>query len=166
MATATNLPASFAATNVLTAAQLNNLRGAFRILQIVQGTYATATSNSTSTYADTGLTASITPQDTNSKILVIVNHFACYKASGNAFSGLNLKLLRGATTIGSHAGGIGYTAVSSELTNNVNIIYLDSPATTSATTYKTQFANNANAASVQVQTSNTTSTITLCEVSA
>jgi len=166
MATPTTLPASFTATNVLTAAQLNNLRGAFRILQIVSGTYATATSNSTSTYADTGLTASITPSDTASKILVIVNHFAVYKATGNAFSALNLKLLRGATSIGTYAGGIGYTNTSSELTSSANIVYLDSPATTSATTYKTQFANNANAVSVQVQTSNTTSSIILCEVSA
>lgn len=166
MATPTSLPASFTAANVLTAAQMNNLRGAFRVLQVVQGTYATATSNSTTTYADTGLSASITPTDSASKILIIVNHFACYKATGNAFSGLNLKLLRGATSLGSYGGGIGYTAVSSEGTHSASIVYLDSPATTSATTYKTQFANNANAASVQVQTSNTTSTITLCEISA
>lgn len=166
MATPTTLPSSFTATNVLTAAQLNNLRGAFRILQIVSGTYATATSNSTSTYADTGLTAAITPSDTASKILVLVNHFGNYKAAGNAASGLNLRLYRGATIIGAYGAGLGYTNTSSELTSNATIVYLDSPATTSATTYKTQFANNANAASVQVQASNTTSSIILCEVSA
>lgn len=166
MATPTNLPASFVAANVLTAAQLNNVRGAFRILQVVSGSYSTATSNSTTTYADTGLSATITPQDSASKILVYVNHAACYKAAGGAFSGLNTRLVRGSTTIITWASGLGYTAVSSELTFNANWVYLDSPATTSATTYKTQFANNVAVASVQVQTSNTTSTMILLEVSA
>jgi hypothetical protein len=43
MATPTTLPASFVAGNILTAAQLNNLRGAFRVLQVVQATDATLT---------------------------------------------------------------------------------------------------------------------------
>ena len=42
MATPTNLPASFVAGAILTAAQQNDLRGAFRVLQVVQGTTTTA----------------------------------------------------------------------------------------------------------------------------
>lgn len=165
MATPTNLPASFTASTVLPASSLNNLRGAFRILQVVQGTTTTIASNSTTTYADTNLSATITPRESASRILIYVNHAACYKAAGNAFSGLNMRLVRGSTTIVTWAGGLGYTAVSSEMTFGGNWIYLDSPATTSATTYKTQFANNVAAASVQVQTSSTVSTMLLMEVS-
>jgi hypothetical protein len=54
MATPTNLPATQTTGNVLTAAYMNDLRGAFRVLQVVQGTPVTAeVSNSTSTYVDT-----------------------------------------------------------------------------------------------------------------
>ena len=165
MATPTNLPASFTAGNVLTAAQLNSVRGAFRILQVVQGTTTTITTNSTTTYIDTNLSATITPQDSASRILIYVNHAACYKASGNPFTGLNARLLRGGTTIVTWGGGLGYTNSSSELTFNANWIYLDSPATTSAVTYKTQFAQNVAVASVQVQTSSVPSTMLLMEVS-
>jgi hypothetical protein len=42
MAAVTTLPAAFVAGNVLTAAQLNNLRGAFRVLQVVQSITTTA----------------------------------------------------------------------------------------------------------------------------
>jgi hypothetical protein len=144
---------------------MNNLRGAFRILQVVQGTTSTVVTNSTNTYANTGLSATITPRETASRILMLINHAACYKAAGNAFSGLNLRILRGASVIQTYAIGLGYTAVSSEMTFNANFTYIDSPSTTGAVTYSTQFANNANAASVQVQASSSLSTLTLLEVS-
>jgi len=166
MATPTNLPASFTAGAVLTATQQNALRGAFRILQVVQGTTSTITSSSTTAYADTTLTATITPQSTTSKILVMVAHGSVFRSNGNVLNSMNLRLLRGATVISTFGGGIGYTGTALDLTGSCSTVYLDSPATTSATTYKTQFANNVAAASVQVQASASLSTITLLEVSA
>lgn len=166
MATPTNLPAAFTSGAVLTAAQQNDLRGAFRILQVVQGTTSTITSSSTTAYADTTLTATITPQSTTSKILVMVAHGSVFRSNGNILNGVNLRLLRGATVISTFGGGIGYTGTALDLTGSCSTVYLDSPATTSATTYKTQFSNNVAAASVQVQVSASLSTITLLEVSA
>jgi len=166
MATPTNLPAAFSSGAVLTAAQQNALRGAFRILQVVQGTTTTIVSNSTTTYADTTLTATITPQSATSKILVMVSHGSVYKSNGNAFNGVNLRLVRGATVISNFGAGVGYTGTALDLTSSCSTVYLDSPATTSATTYKTQFANNFAANLVQVQVSASLSTITLLEVSA
>jgi len=166
MATPTNLPAAVSSGAVLTAAQQNALRGAFRILQVVQGTTSTITSSSTTAYADTTLTATITPQSATSKILVMVAHGSVYRSNGNVFNGVNLRLLRGATVISTFGAGIGYTGTALDLTNSCSTVYLDSPATTSATTYKTQFSNNVAAASVQVQVSASLSTITLLEVSA
>jgi hypothetical protein len=83
MATPTNLPATATAGQVYTAANVNDLRGAFRVLQVVQAVYsAVIASNSTTTMADTNLTATITPQDTNSKILVMVTQ-TFSKTDGN-----------------------------------------------------------------------------------
>lgn len=168
MATPTNLPASFSTGAVLTAAQMNNLRGAFRVLQVVNATYSTEVGNSTSTYADTGLTATITPSSTTSKVLIVVNQAGCGKNSGNAGSGISLRLLRGATEILIFENLAGYTNTSSaNYIGTISCSYLDSPATTSATTYKTQFRNVANAASVSVQANTSSgSTITLMEISA
>jgi hypothetical protein len=166
MATPTNLPAAFSSGAVLTATQQNALRGAFRILQVVQGTTSTTTSSSTSTYADTTLTATITPQSATSKILVMVSHGTVSKSNGNIFNGVMLRLVRGATTIANFGAYIGFTATAVDNTGSCSTVYLDSPATTSATTYKTQFANNVAAASVTVQTNASLSTITLLEVSA
>jgi hypothetical protein len=154
MATPTTLPATFVAGDILTAAQMNNLRGAFRVLQVVWAQTDTIVSNSTSTPADTTLTATITPSSTSSKVLVIVNQNGVSKSAANAGNGVTISLLRGATVISYPAGGAGYTGTAIQNVVSVNATFLDSPATTSATTYKTQLANTiVNGASVGVQTS-------------
>ena len=136
-----------------------------KLLQVVSATYSTSTSNSTSTAADTGLSASITPSATTSKILVLVNHATCFKSNGNQNTELQIDLLRGATKIADAING--YTFSASYLGFGMNIIYLDSPSTTSSTTYKTQFWNyGANAASVTVQHNSKPSSITLLEIGA
>ena len=167
MATPTNLPAAAVAGDVLTAAYVNSLRGAFRVLQVVQGVVTTENSNSTTTYVDTGLTATITPQSNTSKILVLVSQAACLKGSGDSQNGINLKIVRGATTIQTFAFVGLYTNTALQNRGNFSTMYLDSPATTAATTYKTQFANFTAAALVTVQAGTVAeSTITLMEISA
>lgn len=136
-----------------------------KVLQVVQGTYATQVNNSTTTFADTGLTATITPSATTSKILVMVSHAQVNKTNGNAGSACSIKLLRGATDIYS-AFAVGYTNTTLSQNQNVAFSYLDSPSSTSALTYKTQFANITAAAEAGVQTNNTTSTILLLEIGA
>ena len=80
---------------------------------------------------------------------------------------MNMALLRGATNIQSIGTVLGFTASSLDLVFSTSTVCLDSPATTSATTYKTQFASAFGAASVTVQyASQGTSTIVLMEVSA
>ena len=167
MATPTTLPASFTAGNVLTAAQMNALRGSFRVLQVVYAQYATQVNTSLATYVDTGLSATITPSSTSSKILVMVNQNGAGKTSGNAGQGARLKLFRGATDIGVFAYEIGYTGSSIDnYGNSCSYNLLDSPATTSATTYKTQFAGTVAAASAVVQALSSVSQIVLLEISA
>jgi len=166
MATPTTLPASFTDGTALPASSLNALRGAFRILQVVQGSTATALTMSSTTFVDTGLTATITPQSSSSKILVIVHQNGGDKGGGNAGNAINLDLYRGAILINSITGSTGYTGTAFNVrVATISTMYLDSPGTTSATTYKTMLANDVAAASVSVQLIGT-STITLMEVSA
>jgi hypothetical protein len=161
MATPTTLPASFTAGQVLTAAQQNALRGAFRVLQVVQGTTTTLASTTGGTYLDTNLTATITPSATSSLVLVFVSQ-RTYSSAANA--GVKLKLLRGATQVvetvdvNLNAGGAS--------TSLWNPIYLDSPATTSATIYKTQYALGSGTGTAIVQPSNNLASIILMEISA
>jgi hypothetical protein len=165
MATPTNLPAAAVAGQVLTAQYVNDLRGAFRILQVVTGTTTAAVSNSTSTFADTGLTATITPTSNTSKILVFASHPGNQKTAGNLNNTLNLKLFRGATELAFN-NSVGAQDVAQALIFSTQFMHIDSPASTSALTYKTTFANFGAAASVTVQFANTRSTIILMEISA
>jgi hypothetical protein len=138
-----------------------------KVLQVVNATYSTSTSNSTSTYADTGLTATITPLFSTSKILVLVNQSSVSRGTGNNSSQLYLQLVRGSTSISVLLAGWSYNGSSAYFPSaSASSCYLDSPATTSATTYKTQFQNGANAAIVTVQEAGGTSTITLMEIAA
>lgn len=139
--------------------------GGGKVLQVVQGTTTTATTNATNVYADTNLTATITPTLATSKVLVLVSQNGVAKRSGNAGTAVVLKLLRGATDIALIGGYTGWTNASDENTiGSASIDYLDAPATTSATTYKTQFKNDVNTTSVQVQQNSEVSTITLLEI--
>jgi hypothetical protein len=132
-------------------------------LQVVEGRYATEVSSSTTVFADTNLTATITPSAATSKILVIVKQ-SSNKSAGNADTALVLELLRGATKIDD---AVSYYSNSSLIMyGQTSLLKLDSPNTTSATTYKTQFANQTNAASVQVQAGSRPSTIILMEIGA
>ena len=139
--------------------------GGGKVLQVVSANYTTQTSNSTNVNADTGLTASITPSAATSKVLVLVTQGGCNKSNGNAANELLVDLLRGATSLAVGFGG--YT--NSTLTlgfGTISFAYLDSPATTSSTTYKTVFKNMNNSASVTVQNNGSTSSIVLLEIGA
>jgi hypothetical protein len=141
--------------------------GGGKVLQVVSATTTTATSSSSTTLADTTLTATITPTSATSKVLVLVNQNGILRTDGNANSALTLKLLRGATVISQIADTSVYTGTALVLTvPSASMNYLDSPATTSATTYKTQFANRVAAAEIVVQHQSNMSSIVLLEIGA
>ena len=62
--------------------------GGGKVLQVVAGTTSASASNSTTTYADTGLTATITPSAASSKVLVLVSQQGVRKSDGNSGNGL------------------------------------------------------------------------------
>lgn len=138
--------------------------GGGKVLQVINATDTTGTSTSSSTFIDSNLTATITPTSATSKILVFAN-LDVQKSGSDTF--LKSQLLRGGSVIASMSTQTGYTADSG--TNNVGtsaITYLDSPATTSATTYKVQFASAAGSSSVTVNGGGARSSITLMEIGA
>jgi hypothetical protein len=135
-----------------------------KVLQVVSATYSTAVANSTNVYADTGLTASITPSLATSKVAVFVTQNGLAKNSSNALNAVNIQLLRDATQI-AKTNYIGYTeATTANFGFCWAMSYLDSPATTSSTTYKTQFKNNYNGSGVEAQYNSATSSIILMEI--
>ena len=141
-------------------------RPAGSVLQVVNVVYATLASSTTSTYVDTGLSASITPSSSSSKILILVDQGGCGKQTNN--TRIKLQLLRGASSIQVIDVGMGAFTnnTATNFVGSISIAYLDSPATTSSTTYKTQFASFANNEGVYVQTDGTASSITLMEIAA
>jgi hypothetical protein len=157
MATPTSLPAAQTTGNVLTAAYVNDLRGAFRILQVIEATPATAQQSSTSaTPQDVGLSATITPQATTSKILVVYSVSSYNDAS---VTGMSLRLFRGATAIRTTQ-DFSYGTTSGISSYNT-LVHFDAPNTTSAVTYKVQFFRNTGAGIAYVNTVGTSSTGTM-----
>ena len=150
-----------------------------KVLQVVSTTKTDTFTTSSASMTDvTGLSVSITPSSASNKILVLLS----LTISGqDGVSGAGYQLVRGSTAIcigdaaGSRiriSGGIGYLGNTNVYTT-ISGSFLDSPATTSATTYKVQvgkgmnvFINRteANTDGTEVYQARTASTITLMEI--
>ena len=121
------------------------------ILQVVQTVKTDTFSTSGFSWADvTGLSVSITPSSSSSKILVMLDT----KVGSDNDYGVNLRLVRGSTPI--YLGDLNgtrlqvsswastYSNASSTRGYNMTSValnYLDSPATTTATIYKIQLSS-------------------------
>ena len=153
-----------------------------KVLQVVQTVKTDSFNTSSTTFADiTGLSASITPSSASNKILVMC-HIGIFMANSDGVSGA-VALIRGSTNIGggttagSRLSGISRTAsgTNADHGNGLSFQFLDSPSTTSSTTYKVQ-AQSQTSFSVYVNTSGsdadvalsygtrTSSTLTLIEI--
>jgi len=139
------------------------------IVQVVTASTATMVTSTSTTFIDTGLTATITPTSADNKILVLISQpmAAQHNNSGNNASG-EFVSLRGATEFGLQlfesnlAPGSGNV-----LTNAATYVLsaLDSPNTTSATIYKTQLRRTGGTGFI-AQYNSKLAPITLIEVSA
>ena len=135
------------------------------VLQVVTGTYSTLVTSATNTFIDTGLTATITPKFSTSKILIFASHPGCDKGAGNSQNAMAIRIYRNGGLIAYIGEYSGFTNTATTLNFHMSGSYYDSPATTSATTYKTMFASlNSNAAQVRAQADSVPSTITLMEI--
>ena len=144
--------------------------GGGKVLQVVQATTTTSTVIASTSYTDTGLSGSITPSSATSKILVMTLQTVYYKRTANQLYVAG-QLVRGATSI-LDLDAYNYIA-SGNLTNfelyqQFAVTYLDSPNTTSSTTYKTQgrLQTTNDAASSTYQIANATGVMILMEIGA
>jgi hypothetical protein len=134
-----------------------------KVVQIVYGSTGSEKVSSSSSYVDTNLTATITPTSASNKVLVMVTHGSNQKETSNTAMGI--RLFRGATQIATPIASGGKNAASDRQEfGSIAINFLDEPATTSATTYKTQFNSQNNSAQVILQLDGTLSTMILMEV--
>jgi hypothetical protein len=85
------------------------------------------------------------------------------KSAANAANAVNIKIFRGVTEILLRTRFLENNTAAAAY-GGASLDFLDSPNTTSAVTYKTQFANNNASAAVNVQVGTQKSFITLMEV--
>jgi hypothetical protein len=147
--TVLNLPAVSGTILTTTSPKAGN------VLQVVSATYAIQTEFSTASYVDTGLTATITPSSATSRILILANQVSLWRTAGSGYG--ELLLVRNSTGLARFEGQFNDAQGGSG-----SIAFVDSPATTSAVTYKTQcFASSP---TIQLQRNSGVSTITLLEI--
>jgi hypothetical protein len=111
-----------------------------KVLQVVQGSITASASTTSDSLVDTGLSVTITPSSATSKVLLFVVHNAIRTGGANNADGAYFALFRSSTSICTFAALVGYTnSLLRQDGQTASVMYLDSPATTSATTYKTQY---------------------------
>lgn len=103
------------------------------VLQVVQSTITSTPTTTSTTFVDTGLSVTITPTSSSSKILVMADYGT---GSANSSGGMVTQLVRGSTSL--FYRGDSYTG-SNGTYGAGSFNHLDSPATTSAVTYKIQY---------------------------
>lgn len=127
------------------------------VLQVVEADFSTQTDISSTSYADSGLSVSITPTSSSSKILVITN-VHCF-INGTGFIGLNI--VRGSTQIAEASKAVSFA----DNTGNMSVLTkLDSPSTASSTTYKVQMKISTASGTLRINQQDGGSRITVMEI--
>ena len=139
-----------------------------KVVQITQGTYSTGVGTSSTTFVDTGLTATITPTSASNKVLAFVNLNGVALSTANAghWAEFQLNIRAGAATssIGARIGINGSLNASQWGAWGISTVYLDSPSSTSACVYKVQYLVSNAASQAIIGSGSPLQTITLMEV--
>lgn len=128
------------------------------VIQVVQNKMVNAnrTATSNTSYTATAITGTITPRHANSKVLVTVSTTANNNQTND--TGVRITLYRGSTELsGSTNGIVTVEGRAARIHTPVSFSYLDSPATTSATTY-TVYMKSSTGSVVEMPFSNNTET--------
>ena len=133
------------------------------VVQVVSATSATATTTTSTSYVTSGLSASITPSKTSSKVMILVSG-AFYNNSATAE--IYATVFRG-TVAGTNlatTATIGFASVFPAIIGNGSFVFLDSPSTTSAQTYTVGIRSAGGSATAAWAQQGSTTVITLMEV--
>ncbi|MFY8212619.1 MAG: hypothetical protein ACOVLB_08150 [Candidatus Nanopelagicus sp.] len=129
-----------------------------KVLQVVQGTLSTSTSTTSSSYVTSGVTATITPKFATSKIFILLSA----QARSDANKWLQTALFKNGSYLNKINDGLHYVS-GTTITTQLSYSFLDSPATTSATTYALYFNAQAGG-TVSINIDNAVATIILMEI--
>jgi hypothetical protein len=132
-----------------------------KVLQVINSTSGSSFSTSSGSFVTTGISASITPLFSTSKILVMFSAFNMVQTGNMAPV---LTVYRGATALDSVGFSQSYSSIGVTSTGTGAGVYLDSPATTSSTAYTLYFRNQNNNGSVTLNSSNGLVSIVLMEI--
>jgi hypothetical protein len=139
--------------------------GGGKVLQVVQGTLTTRTTITSTSATDTGLSASITPSATSSKVLVMMSIPVYVTRASGTYNSAGMKVVRGATVIAESDSclQIEVNPAPSVISNTTwfNYSYLDSPSSTSSLTYKLQGYSGVSGQTTNWNQLGTTSTATI-----
>lgn len=134
-----------------------------KVIQVVSATYSTETSTTSTSFVTTNLSASITPSSITNKVLILVTNTGNVGATTTAYYTIYRGTTSG-TNLGSTSGFAGFTGSTGDRVP-IACAALDSPSTTSATTYT--FAMKSDVGStVRAQALGATATMILMEVAA
>ena len=163
--TVQNIQGSSSSSNTINVASGHVLNAAGHVIQTVYSSFSTLESTTSETFVNTSLAASITPSSSSSKILVTVNaSMFVNTADRHAVAGIfrgdvsGTSLGSGTYNIGSAYGG------NSNGKGYVCCAILDSPSTTSATTYTVGLRRNGASGTVYINVNAERSTIVLQEI--
>jgi hypothetical protein len=135
------------------------------VIQVVTAANSTSFTTSSSSNVNTGLSVSITPKFNTSKILTIVTANSDTLGSGGQISATVYRNAVNLSSGGTPAGFAQIYAAAIRVQAPISIAVLDSPATTSATTYALYIAST-NSGSVGINYNSETSNITVMEIAA
>ena len=142
------------------------------IIQIVSQAFSTQATSTSTSWSSTGLEATITPQSASNKILIQVSGPMTGFAGGTADQHQRggIKIYRGGsggTSVESSANGLSCQYGLPSSYSDVHILFLDSPATTSATTYTVMMSRRSGDTTYSfIRDGNQTGSLILMEVSA
>jgi hypothetical protein len=148
--------------NIVGAASASTIHIPGHIIQTVTGTHSTQLTTTSTSYITSGITATITPKSSSSKILILSN-FQAQVTSQNNQSGY-FTVFRGSTNLGNGGQFLRLEVNVDNWFGSQTIQHLDSPNTTSATTYDLQFRSQTSALTTRINLSSNTGYLTLLEI--
>ena len=139
------------------------------VVQVVSANITTNTTTTSTSYVDTAVSLAITPKSASNKVLILIssNLYVARNGVATSFGDIFFNIVRTSTEVNFARLAINFGVNTwGDYISQSFISHLDSPATTSSTTYKMQIKSGQASVQVQSNVGNVPTTITLIEVAA
>lgn len=137
------------------------------VIQVVSATTTTTFTSTSTSYSDIGLASTITPTSSSSRIVIFASFGDTSSQNQTSPAGNKLVLFRNSTQIGGQfANQWNYTGANIHTISSGGIVFVDSPNSTSALTYKFQGASQTAGRTMEFMRDGTIGSIILMEIAA